>query len=160
VRDRRAIRAATELLGHRTRLYEELTPREYLRFVARLYGIDAARVGPAISAMHLEHVADRPARELSQGSRQRVALARTFLREPPLLLLDEPYASLDESARSAVDGLLRTALAWGTTVVLATHDLDHALEVVHRSIRLEGGRVVDDGTGSARPARVALGTSS
>jgi heme exporter protein A len=139
---RREIRERTELLGHKTRLYAELTPREYLRLVARLHRIDPSMVEPALVQIGITGVARRRISELSHGTRQRVAVARALLRRPDLLLLDEPYASLDAVARAAVDRLIASAAAWGATVMVATHDVEHVIGFCDSVVRLDRGRVV------------------
>jgi len=122
VRERGEIRRRTELLGHRTRLYEDLTALENLRFICSLYGLDAG-IGPeALARVGLADVARERVGSFSQGMRQRVALARLIVRHAELQLLDEPYAGLDGGAKELVDELIRDASAEGRTVVLATHD--------------------------------------
>ena len=146
VRDRAAIRARIELLGHRTRLYDDLTPLEYLRFVDRLDGRRSSgdAVAAALARTGLMDVRDERIRSFSHGTRQRVALARVRLRDPELLLLDEPFAGLDASAMDAVDALVAEAVAAGRTVMLATHDADRGAGLADRVVRIDGGRVVDD----------------
>ena len=140
LRRREEIRRRVELLGHRTRLYEDLTPREHLRLVARLHGIDGELELP-LAAFGLTGVADRQIRALSQGTRQRIAAARALLRRPRLLLLDEPYGSLDEAARCAIDELILRIRDDGATVVVATHDVGRALSLADHTLAMEGGRV-------------------
>lgn len=143
MRDRRHIRGRTELLGHRSRLYEDLTPAEYLRFVADLWGAAAGgAVRGVLDRVGLGEVAGERIRGLSQGTRQRLALARAFLRRPELLLLDEPYAALDEEARRLIDELIGEARTGGGTVIVATHDTARAAGVIDRAVRLEAGRIV------------------
>ena len=77
----------------------------------------------------LDRVKDSPVREFSRGMRQRLAVARTFLHNPRLLLLDEPFTSLDDRAIALLQGLVRDALASGGTVVMSTHQLREALEL-------------------------------
>ena len=125
VRDRERIRAHIELLGHRTRLYEDLTAAENLRFGVR-HDRDRRRPGviDALDRVGLADVADERVRGFSQGMRQRVAVARALLREPDLLLLDEPYAGLDTSARRrGRPGRSTRRRRAGRTVILATHDV-------------------------------------
>jgi len=146
VAGRRHIRARVEFLGHRTRLYDDLTPGEYLRFVDRLDGAgrgDAA-VAAALARTGLAELRDERIRRFSQGTRQRVALARARLRRPDLLLLDEPYAGLDASAQDAVDDLVREATRERRTVLLATHDTDRGEALARRRIRIDAGRIVED----------------
>jgi ABC-type multidrug transport system ATPase subunit len=140
-RERQEIRRRCDLLTHRTRLYEDLTAAENLGVWCRLLGVDAAGVDAALDRVGMLEVAGERVRGFSQGMRQRVAVARTILRRPELLLLDEPYSGLDAEARHAVDDLIREIARDGRTVVLATH---HALpsDLGGRELHLDGGRVV------------------
>jgi ABC-type polar amino acid transport system ATPase subunit len=78
-------------------------------------------------------------RELSGGEAQRVAIARALAVDPPLLLMDEPTASLDPARRSELGQLLRGLLEQGRTLVVATHDEDFANQFATRTIRIENG---------------------
>ncbi len=120
--DRTEIRRRTELLGHRTRLYEDLTAEENLRFVCAAYGLDTSGIAEALHRVGLSRAAGERVRGFSHGMRQRVALARALLRSPDLLLLDEPYAGLDAEAKETVDQAVLAAQADGRTVIVATHD--------------------------------------
>jgi heme exporter protein A len=101
-----AVRGRVGLLGHEPLLYRELTARENLRFHARLYGVDDARVQELLEALAMSTRAGEPLRTLSRGMVQRVAVARAVLHDPELLLLDEPYANLDPAAVELVAPLL------------------------------------------------------
>jgi heme ABC exporter ATP-binding subunit CcmA len=140
VRDRDHIRSRIELLGHRTRLYEDLTAEENLRFAAAMYSIRGG-IGHALEMVGLADVAAERVRGFSQGMRQRLALARMLLRRPDLLLLDEPYAGLDVHARDLVDQTVRTAHDEGCTVVVATHDVTRG-EFATRVVSMDQGRIV------------------
>jgi len=148
-RGRDEIRRRMELIGHHTRLYEDLTARENLRFWASLLGGDASRVGASLEAVGLGPAADDRVRGYSQGMRQRVAVARAMLREPELLLLDEPYAGLDEEAKASVDRLIDETAARGATVVLATHDPTRG-GAAGRTLYMDAGRIVPDPTAGGR----------
>ena len=150
LRDRDAIRRGTELLGHRTRLYEDLTARENLRFVCTLYGMDPSRVAPALERAGLAEAADDRVSGYSQGMRQRVAVARVLLRRSELLLLDEPYAGLDDEAKEVVDDAVREAAAEGRTVILATHDPSRG-GMAGRTLLMDGGRLIPTAAGVASP---------
>ena len=140
VRGRATIRSRTELVGHNTRLYDDLTATENLRFVCDLHGIDPGGIAPALERVGLTEVATVKAGNFSQGMRQRLVLARCLVRGPRLLLLDEPYAGLDPDARVVVDDLLGEASGSGRTVLIASHEAPPA-RLVHRTVVMDGGRL-------------------
>jgi heme exporter protein A len=147
-RDREEIRRRVELLGHRTRLYEDLSGRENLRFSCAMFGLDAAAVPLVLETVGLGESADERVRGYSQGMRQRVALARLQLRRPQLLLLDEPYAGLDDEGKDLVDRTVLDAQRDGRTVVLATHDPTRG-GIATRTVHMDAGRVVSDARATA-----------
>jgi tungstate transport system ATP-binding protein len=104
---------------------------------------DAATVGRLLDRVGLAHLADRPARRLSGGEQQRLALARALARDPEVLLLDEPTASLDPAATKAVEDIVAGAAAGGVKVVMATHDLGQARRVAGDIVFLAKGRVIE-----------------
>ena len=139
--ERSAIRARCDLLSHQTRLYEDLTATENLRFACSLYDIDPRLAEGALGRVGLEELAGVRVGKFSQGMRQRLALARCLMRAPALVLLDEPYAALGVDARTVVDELLVTARASGQTVVVASHEAPPA-HLVDREVTMDGGRVM------------------
>jgi ABC-type multidrug transport system ATPase subunit len=139
-RGRARIRATTELVGHNTRLYDELTATENLHFVCDLLGLDPAGVPAALERVGLAEVATVRAGNFSQGMRQRLVLARCLVRRPQLLLLDEPYAGLDPDARVVVDDLLAESGRTGRTVLVASHEAPPE-QLVHRTVVMDGGRL-------------------
>ncbi len=143
LRERERIRARTELIGHRTRLYEDLTAGENLLFACAMFGADRRRVPDALRRVGLHDLERERVRGFSQGMRQRVAVARAILREPELLLLDEPYAGLDTDARGVVDDLIMETNRRGGTVVLATHEPTRG-GFAGRTVFMEAGRVVPE----------------
>jgi peptide/nickel transport system ATP-binding protein len=96
----------------------------------------------------------RRACELSGGQLRRLALARALVREPSLLLLDEPTGGLDASRARAVAGELRALAARGTAVVLASHDADHVRQAADVVVGIEGGRIAVAGRRAPRPGSV------
>ena len=139
-RGRARIRATTELVGHNTRLYDELTATENLHFVCDLLGLDPAGVPAALERVGLAEVATVRAGNFSQGMRQRLVLARCLVRRPRLLLLDEPYGGLDPDARVVVDDLLAESGRTGRTVLVASHEAPPE-QLVHRTVVMDGGRL-------------------
>jgi ABC-type polar amino acid transport system ATPase subunit len=84
--------------------------------------------------------------QLSGGEAQRVAIARALAMDPPVLLMDEPTASLDPARRTELAATVRTLAADGTTILMATHDAEFARACAQRVLVLEGGRIGSDGT--------------
>ncbi|HEY3531689.1 MAG TPA: ATP-binding cassette domain-containing protein, partial [Casimicrobiaceae bacterium] len=91
----------------------------------------------------LAHLADRPARVLSGGEQQRLALARASALEPDVLFLDEPTASLDPPSTRAVEEIVAAIHARGTTIVMATHSLAQAKRLADAVVFLDAGRVIE-----------------
>lgn len=142
-----AARASVGLLGHGIGIYEELSAFENLRLFAELYGRADA---PGVAMHWLERVGlaavrNGLAREFSRGMRQRLAVARAFLHEPGLLLLDEPFTSLDDRAIALLQSLLADALARGSTVVMSTHQIREAMELASQVALLDRGRLLHTG---------------
>jgi len=143
VRNARRVRSLVGLLGHAPGLYHDLTVLENLHFAARMSGIgngDRA-VTDAIEAVGLTGAAHIRARALSSGMQRRVALARIMMRSPKLLLLDEPYNSLDADGVVVVNALVRTTREAGGATLLVTPELDRAGAVADRIATMDGGRV-------------------
>jgi tungstate transport system ATP-binding protein len=101
----------------------------------------AARIATLLDQVGLGRLADRPARRLSGGEQQRIALARALARDPEILFLDEPTASLDPAATKAVEDIVRATAASGVKVVMATHDLGQARRLAGEVVFLLKGRV-------------------
>jgi heme ABC exporter ATP-binding subunit CcmA len=142
-----AARRNVGFIGHGIAVYDELSALENLTLYARLYGLDDPRHKALewLERTGLERVRDGLVREFSRGMRQRLAVARAFLHEPAVLLLDEPFTALDDRAIAVLQGLLREGLAEGRTIVLSTHQLREALELATHVALLVRGRVVFHG---------------
>jgi heme exporter protein A len=134
-----AVRGRIGMLGHEPMLYRELSARENLLYHARLHDRPPARVSEVLERVGMSERADEPLRTLSRGMVQRVAIARTVLHEPELLLLDEPYAHLDPAARELVDPLLGAEEQ--RTRVISSHDPSGGLEEADLVLGLRAGRV-------------------
>lgn len=120
-----------------------------LRFALKARGIGGTeartRVEDALALARLTDVAHRPARVLSGGEQQRLAIARALACRPDVLFLDEPTASLDPASTAEVERLILAAHADGVSVVMVTHDLGQARRVAEDVIFLHAGRVAETG---------------
>jgi heme exporter protein A len=154
--DRSAAHAGPELrrqiglLAHELHLYPELSARQNLEFFARLYGLDPdGVVRAALESSGLADRADDSVSGFSRGMRQRLALERSLLHHPRLVLFDEPFTGLDDQAVTVVSSRLRRLATEGAIVVLATHDLDLADGLVTRVAIIRDGRLISDEPASA-----------
>ncbi|MEO1273843.1 MAG: choline ABC transporter ATP-binding protein [Pseudomonadota bacterium] len=112
-----------------------------------LAGVPAAerarRAAAQLELVHLEAWADRRVQELSGGMQQRVGLARAFVTEAPILLMDEPFSALDPLIRNKLqDELLQLQAQLNRTIIFVSHDLDEAMKLGSRIAIMEGGRIV------------------
>jgi ABC-2 type transport system ATP-binding protein len=150
VRDPIAAKRIVAWLPDEPLLYDRLTPIEYLEFVAGLWGVPSAlaarRAEDLLKTLSLwEHRGER-CEGFSRGMRQKVALAGALLREPALMIMDEPLTGLDAAAARLVKDLLRERVAAGTTVILTTHILDVAERMADRIGVIARGKLVAEGT--------------
>ncbi len=132
-----AVRGRIGLLGHDPLLYRELTGRENLSFHARLHRVAPERIGDLLARVGMERRADEPVRTLSRGMVQRLAVCRAVLHDPPVLLLDEPRASLDPAAARAVEPLIGRET--GRTRVVTSHDPAGGLAEADLALGLRAG---------------------
>jgi ABC-2 type transport system ATP-binding protein len=128
-------------------LWEDLSIRENLQFVAEMYGLDniRERVDQALEHLGLGARAKQLAGKLSGGWKQRLALAACTIHDPELLLLDEPTAGVDPKARREFWDEIHRLAARGLTVLVSTHYMDEA-ERCHAIIYMAYGRIVAQGT--------------
>ena len=104
-----------------------------------------SRIDELLALVGLGQLADRPARRLSGGEQQRLALARALARDPAILFLDEPTASLDPAATKAIEDIVRAVSQRGIKVVMSTHDLGEARRLAGDIVMLHRGRVIETG---------------
>ena len=138
------IRRSVGFLSHQPLLYEDLTAQENLRFYGRMYDVRGPeeRIAVLLRKVGLESSAQDLVRTFSRGMKQRLAIARALLHDPPVLLMDEPYTGLDQRAAETLDSVLRDAGAASRTIVLTTHDLERGIRLSQRAALLVGGRLV------------------
>jgi tungstate transport system ATP-binding protein len=115
-----------------------------IEFVLKLRGVATGeRCRELLQFVGLEALAARPARLLSGGEQQRLALARALAFQPEVLFLDEPTASLDPYSTAAIETIVKTADERGTKIVFVTHDLGQARRLAGEVIFLHGGRLIE-----------------
>jgi sodium transport system ATP-binding protein len=133
-----------------TQLYHRLSPREVLRYFGQLYELPAevidARSRTLIAELDMTTYADRPCGTLSSGQKQRANLARAFLHDPPLLILDEPTNALDVISGQFIVRAIRQARDAGRAVLFSTHIMGEAEYLCDRIVLIHQGVVVDAGS--------------
>ncbi|WP_438959841.1 ATP-binding cassette domain-containing protein [Nereida sp.] len=139
-----------------------------LRFALKVKGVPrnarAAQVEALLTKAGLQDMATRPARLLSGGEQQKLAIVRATIGAPRMLMLDEPTANLDPSATRAVETLVQDVQAQGTTVVMVTHDQGQAKRLAQDVAFLQSGRLAEAGPAArlltepqSRPMKAWLG---
>jgi ABC-2 type transport system ATP-binding protein len=145
-----AVRRKTGVLTESTSLYERLPARENLVFFGTLAELEEGalerRVLDLLSFFELESRAGDKVETYSKGMKQRLALARALIHEPPLLFLDEPTSGLDPEAAAQVHDLIVSLRQTGRTIVLATHNLDEAQRLCDRVGIMNHGRFLAVGS--------------
>ncbi len=123
--------------------------RANVRYALAAAGVRGAegrrRAEAVLERARLSALARSPARVLSGGEQQRLAIARALAVEPELLLLDEPSANLDPSSTAAIETLLRDAAGNGTKIVLVTHDIGQARRLADTVVFMHAGRITETG---------------
>ena len=126
--------------------WDALTVREVLATVAAAYrmapGPARARAAELLDLVHLSDLADRPARVLSRGQKQRLGLARALVHRPSILLLDEPASGLDPRSRIELRDILRGLASSGATLLVSSHILTELQEIADRAVIVARGRSV------------------
>jgi heme ABC exporter ATP-binding subunit CcmA len=146
VREPERVRERVGLVAHGTLIYEDLTAEENLRFWRVLSGgrALAADLREALAAVELEPYAGERVRSFSAGMKRRLSLARVVLARPQVLLLDEPFAGLDQRGKKWLEEYLHAFKAGGGAIVMVTHSFGRQLSVADRIAILGGGRIALD----------------
>jgi heme exporter protein A len=139
----RRTRGHVGYIGHATLLYPALSARENLIFAARCHGLPrpGERADQLLDEAGLTLAADRSAGEFSRGMAQRLAIARSLVHDPDVVLLDEPFTGLDRRAADRFGDRIEAMRRDGRTLVLVTHDLRSAARFADRAIVLAAGRI-------------------
>lgn len=156
-RDPYRVRAMMALLSTDAGVYGDLTALENLRFSARMLGTadDEATLLGALARVSLDREANERARALSSGMQRRLSIARLLLRQPRVLLLDEPYNSLDAEGASLVNTLVRETRDRGGSVLLVAHDLSRSEGLADRIDQMQDGLLLPDGKPKIGPIGMA-----
>ena len=146
-------RQAVSMIGYvpdQPYLYDKLTGREVLLFVAKMYGMDAIQAGRLaereIERFELGEFVDELTESYSHGMKQRTVFASALLHSPRVLVVDEPMVGLDPHSMRLVKDLLQAEVTAGMSVLMSTHTLAAAEEIAHRVGIMDHGRLVYDGS--------------
>lgn len=139
--ERFRVRPRIAFLGHEPALHPALSLAENLTFVARLRDAAPQRVQEVLEAVGLQAAQRRRVADCSKGMLRRAEIARAFLVEPELLLLDEAHAGLDPSSEHLVDTLVASVRSRGGTAVVVSHELQRLHPLVDRVVELVAGRL-------------------
>lgn len=161
VREAGAVRALINRVSADPSFFRNMSPFENLLFFGRVYGLDQARikreVPDILERLGFErHRISEPMSHLSRGQQQKVAVARSFLTSPVLMLLDEPTTGLDPRSKRDVQTFIREVQRdHDATIILTTHDMEEAEALCDRISFIAGGRIVAEGTSLDLKRRVA-----
>ncbi len=158
VRSAAAVREIIALAGQSAAIQDELTGRENLEIMGRLYhlGKEEARrrAGELLERFDLSAAADRPAKGYSGGMQRRLDLAASLVSDPSVLFLDEPTTGLDPRSRIGMWEVIRELVARGTTLLLTTQYLEEADELADEIVVIDHGLVIAAGTGPSLKNRI------
>jgi len=138
------VRANLGVLSHQPLLYGDLTGEENLQFYGRMYAVEdlETRIGEVLELVDLSKRGRDLVRTYSRGMAQRLAIARSVIHDPSILLLDEPYTGLDQDASAMLDTVLKQIAAQGRTVVMTSHDLARSEDLATRFDVLSRGKII------------------
>src|SRR5215467_6581771 len=158
VREAAAVRRSIGLAGQSAAIQEELTGRENLELIGRLYHLSKSyarsRAAELLEQFDLVDAADRPAKGFSGGMQRRLDLAASLVGHPKVLFLDEPTTGLDPRSRLGMWAIIRSLVAGGTTLLLTTQYLDEADELADEIVVIDHGLVIAAGTSEQLKDRV------
>ncbi|MBO1751083.1 ATP-binding cassette domain-containing protein [Actinotalea sp. BY-33] len=162
VREADEVRRRVSLTGQFASVDEDLTGRENLRLIGRLFGYTGPgatrRANELLEAFGLAEAGDRQVKKYSGGMRRRIDIAASIVVTPELLFLDEPTTGLDPRSRNEVWDIIRAMVGSGTTVLLTTQYLDEADQLADRISVIDSGKVIAEGTSSELKASVGSGS--
>lgn len=161
IAERRAAQAALGYLPEGAPLYNDMTPPEFLAFLASARQIPKAQrkdaIERTIADARISGVLGQRIGALSKGYRRRVGLAGAILHDPPVLVLDEPTDGLDPNQKRAVRALI-ARMAPTKAIIISTHTLTEVPAMCHRAVLVDRGRIVADDTPAGLAKRTDDGT--
>jgi ABC-type multidrug transport system ATPase subunit len=150
LREPQRVRESIGVLPEDAGLYDRLTPREHLLYYGRLHGMPKdrleRRIDELLEIMELADRANTKVGEFSKGMKQKVALLRAFVHDPPVLLLDEPTAGLDVMSSRSIHALVERFRKEGRAIMVSTHNMAEAQKLCRRVGIIDHGRIVGIGT--------------
>jgi ABC-2 type transport system ATP-binding protein len=150
VRSPEQVRASVGLLTEQHGLYLRMTGLEYLDFYGKVYRLDVStrqkRSWKWMEYFGLAVVAKRPIGQYSKGMRQKLALARTLIHDPPVLLLDEPTSAMDPESAQLVRNAIASLRSEQRTIIICTHNLVEAEMLANKIAIIYRGRILTSGT--------------
>jgi len=148
VKDRIAVKGSTGYLPEEDFLYGDMTVRDHLTYMGELYGVGGldGRVNETLKTVDMESHVNDLIKTLSKGQRRRVAIAKTLIHDPDLVLLDEVTSGLDPVYAKRMTDVVRGLHGRGKTVVFSTHLLDEATQLCDRLLIISRGRMMALGT--------------
>jgi len=150
LREPQKVRASIGVLPEDTGLYDRLTAKEHLLYYGRLHGMPEdslmKRSDELLEIMELTDRANTKVGDFSKGMKQKVALLRAFIHDPPVMLLDEPTAGLDVMSARSIHGFVERFRSQGKTIMISTHNMTEAQKICNRIAIIDHARVVASGT--------------
>jgi ABC-2 type transport system ATP-binding protein len=144
------VRASVGVLTENHGLYNRMPAYEYLDFFGQLYGLKPGerkdRIDQLLTRFNLGGAAQKRVGEFSKGMRQKLALARSLLHNPPVLLLDEPTSAMDPESARLVRNMIKDLKTDERTILICTHNLSEAEELADRITIIRDGRIIESGT--------------
>ena len=150
LREPQKVRASIGVLPEDTGLYDRLTPREHLLYYGKLHRMPEdvlrKRSDELLDIMELDDRANTKVGDFSKGMKQKVALLRAFIHDPPVLLLDEPTAGLDVMSARSIHGFVERFRKEGKAIMISTHNMTEAQKLCDRIAIIDHARIVAVGT--------------
>lgn len=150
LREPQKVRASIGVLPEDTGLYDRLTPREHLLYYGRLHRMPEdvlkKRGDELLDIMELKDRANTKVGDFSKGMKQKVALLRAFIHDPPVLLLDEPTAGLDVMSARSILGFVERFRKEGKAIMISTHNMTEAQKLCDRLAIIDHAKIVAVGT--------------